>query len=143
MIPYSKVDIRDNLYLWSMAPKQIQNRRITQWLLPVVLILSLFSFTGASHSSPAKQFRATTEQVVFFKDCRKKSASFRIVTGEVASESAYSTANFRYAEFLHGLVISVQLNHCDRQCLEFILISDFMLHLPKQLVDEFSISHVG
>src|SRR5688572_5454207 len=116
-----------------MASGQIQNRRITQWLLPVVLVLSLFSFSGASHSSPAKQFRATTEQVVFFKDCRKKSASSRIVAGEAASESAYSTVNFWQAEFHHGLVISVQLNHCDRQCLEFILTSDFMLHLPKQL----------
>ena len=124
----------------SVVQGQLRNGKITAWLLPVVLVLSLFSFSGVRASTAIKHYRPTTEQVEQVRSTNKKCAYFLSVESPTGFRNLSESVQRLH---VHNLVVKIQLDQCTRQCLEFVRMSLVLSH-PLQLSEEEpSISQVG
>lgn len=136
--------IRDIPLPLDMIQGQLRNDRITKWMLPVVLVLSLFTFSGVSTPSSAKLFKTATEQIDLVRASKKKFASFKITSLEQPSRFDHAAIGFEKIAIYHTGNIRTQVKQCTWDCLGFIVFSPSLVQYPQSNSEEdFSISQIG
>jgi hypothetical protein len=137
-------DIHDIPLSLDMIQGQFRNGKITAWMLPIVLVLSLFTFSGASTSASVKLHKAATEQIDLVRVSNKKCASFKIVGIDKTPAIGYSAISFLQVAICHALNVETQLKQSTSDCLEFVVFRPSLLQYPQRNSEEdFSISQIG
>lgn len=125
-----------------MIQGQFQKSRLTRWLLPVVLVLSLFTFSGSSSHCAAKQFDVRTEQIDPLRTSNKRWAFFKISDGQTFSSN--STFNYQLLTLRHTHDVNIQFMQSNKSCLEFIVFNhSLLLYSPRSSDEDFFIFQVG
>ena len=126
-----------------MMKEKFRNSKITAWLLPVVLVLSLFAFSGINSPSTAKSCNARTEQIDPLPASNKRCISYKVLSSKVASLGS-SIVNFQHVTFSYTNAVKTQVSQCTKQCLEFIVLNGSLpLFTPRSLDEDFRISQHG
>ena len=124
-----------------MIQEKYRNVKISTWLLPVVLVLSLLTFSGVNGPSGTKQSVTRTEQIDAHRVSNKRCASFKIICVETIRSSAQS---FQQVLFKHSFVVKEQEWQCTKHCLEFIVFNPSITHFtPRSAVEGSFISQIG
>src|SRR6478609_3784805 len=103
-----------------MIQGHFRNGKITAWLLPVALVISLFTFSGTNSPASAKQSSITTEQIDALRVSNKKCTAFKIIGTKFSSQLDNSALRFHQIAFSHTLAVRTQVRQCAQNCLEFI-----------------------
>src|SRR5688572_22246685 len=102
-----------------MVQEKFRNGKITAWLLPVVLVLSLFTFSGINSRSTAKSCATTTEQIDPLPVSNKRCISFTSFGTKSPAALWNTTVNFQLLTFNHTSTVNAKVKQCAKQCLEF------------------------
>src|SRR5690242_12526158 len=97
-----------------MIHEQFKKGKMTNWFLPVVLLLSLFTFSGINNSSATKHNKALTEQVDPLRVSKKKVVSFPVFNAESQLKSDHSAGDFQQISIFHARILSTQIKQCAR-----------------------------
>jgi hypothetical protein len=127
-----------------MTQGSLRKGKITSWLLPVVLVLSLFTFSGVNSSPSIAPFKASTEQIDLCQVTRKKHASFKVFRSAelIPSLDRQSQSNNQFV-LAHSFLICTRLKRNEAACETFSVL-DRLLHRSVQHSDEdFFISQHG
>jgi len=102
-----------------MIQGKFRNGKIKAWLFPVVIVLSLFAFSGINGPSAARQYTTVTEQNDPIRVSNKRCVTFKINGAKSSSRLYYTAENFQLITFSFSHAVKTQINQCAKHCLEF------------------------
>src|SRR5689334_14326387 len=116
-----------------MIQAQFRKGKITRWLLPVVLVLSLFTFSGVGSLTTADSYRAATEQIDPLRLTGRKIASVRFFNrADSFSVIPDQSKSYRQLTLDYSRAVEIQFDRCEGQCLTFNQLDRLLLRsLPN------------
>ena len=127
-----------------MIQEKFRNGKITAWLLPVVLVLSLFTFSGINSPSTAKSCATTTEQIDPLSVSNKRCVSYKVFGAKLSSSLGNSFVKFQRIAVNHTNAVKEQIKQSAKLCFEFKSFKPSVsLYSPRSTDEDFRISQHG